>query len=45
MVLAQMLHLLQIIMQSTDAVFPADIKHLMKFVSLNVTFHSFPIGY
>ena len=30
---------------STDAVFPADIKHSMKFVSLNVTFHSFPIGY
>ena len=29
----------------TDAVFPADIKHSMKFVSLNVTFHSFPIGY
>ena len=33
------------VFQSTDAVFPADIKHSVKFVSLNVTFHSFPIGY
>ena len=29
----------------TDAVFLADITHPMKFVSLNVIFLSFPIGY
>ena len=30
---------------ATDAVFLADITHSMKFVSLNVIFLSFPIGY
>ena len=30
---------------STDAVFPADITHSMKFVSLKFIFLSFPIGY
>ena len=29
---------------ATDAVFPADITHSMKFVSLNAIFLSFPIG-
>ena len=30
---------------TTDAVFLADITHLMKFVSLSDIFLSFPIGY
>ena len=31
--------------ETTDAVFPADITHSMKFVSLKFIFLSFPIGY